>query len=695
MQSSKFSLHLTLRFSVTVTAALLAFTSLVYATDSPSAGQGTETAAGLDTRYFDTSVRPQDDFYRYVNGKWLDTANIPADKSRFGVFMELRDKSEKQLADIMNDLMKDTAIKPGTDAQRIHDLYASFMNEAKLEALAQKPLRDDLALIEATHDATRLPTLMARLARQGINMPMLVFVHPDNRDSTHYAPDLFQGGLELPDRDYYLKDGEDGTYKKIRDAYLNHIVMMLTLEGLPQPAQSAKLILALETSLAQAHWDKVSNRDPVKTYNKFLVANLESVAPQFDWNGFLQTAGVKGKSDFLLISQPSYITETAKLLQEVPLSTWKIYLKWKVISAAAPYLSKAFADEDFAFNGKIVSGTPEIRARWKRGVGVIESTMGESLGKLYVQKYFPEENKRRMLALVNNLIAAYHQSIDQLDWMSAATKQQAQEKLAKLAIKIGYPNQWRDYSALQIRADDLWGNVVRASEFEYQRQINKLGNPIDRNEWHMTPQTVNAYYNAEMNEIVFPAAILQPPFFNVQADDAFNYGAIGAVIGHEISHGFDDQGSQFDGEGDLRDWWTAEDHAKFATKTSALVQQYAAYETVPGYHLNGKLTLGENIADLSGLAIAFKAYQLSLDHQSAPMIDGMTGEQRFFLGWAAAWRETEREKEAIRLATVDPHSPPRFRVRGTVVNMDAFYRAFDVKPDDKMYVPPEQRISIW
>ncbi|MES1191322.1 MAG: M13 family metallopeptidase [Steroidobacter sp.] len=660
-------------------------------------GKTNSTSADLRSRDldFDTKVRAQDDFYDYVNGKWLATVKIPPDKSRYGTFYELIDKTESQLRGIVDGLAHDTSIKPDTDAQKIRDLYASFMDEARLQSLGSKPLAAQLSAIDHISNSQELATMFATLGKRGLNTPLTLFVHSDNHDSTHYAPDIYQAGLELPDRDYYLKDGDDGAYKKIRAAYRQHVANMFKLAGLSSPEAGADRVIKLETELAAAQWDKVANRDPVKTYNKYLLADLHKVSDKFAWPAFLQASGVSGKSDFLLLSQPSYVTEMAKLLDQASLEDWRLYLKWKVISGAAPYLSKAFEDESFAFNGKVLSGTPENRARWKRGLSLIESSIGEGLGKLYVQSYFPEENKQRIKALVDNLLAAYRQSIDQLDWMGPETKQQAQAKLAKIMVKIGYPDRWRDYSALQIDPHDLWGNVVRASEFEYQRQINKLGHPVDRTEWIMTPQTINAYYNPEMNEIVFPAAILQPPFFDMKADDAFNYGAIGAVIGHEISHAFDDQGSQYDGDGNLHNWWTAEDHQRFAAKTRMLIDQYSAYEPVPGYHLNGKLTLGENIADLSGLAIAFKAYQLSLHGKPAAVIDGLTGAQRFFVGWALDWREISRKEEAIKHVTTDPHSAPRFRVLGTITNMDAFYKAFNVKPGDKLYRPPAQRVSIW
>lgn len=668
------------------------------------AKQAPETAAapatavavsGLEPRYFDTSVRPQDDLYRYINGKWLESTTIPADKARYGAFYELADAAEAQLHAIVDELGQGKAPPADSDAVKIRDLYASFMNEARLQTLGLQPLQAELAAIDKVDSPSALVARMAHLAQMGVSVPLVAYVHQDNRDSTRYAVDLYQAGLGLPDRDYYLKDGEDGAYKKVREAYGVHIGAMLNLAGQPQAADIAQEILNLETALAKAQWDKVVNRDPIKTYNKYPLAQLNKLAPGVDWVAFMNAAGVTGKVDYLLVSQPSYVTAYGQLLTREALPTWKNYLKWRVLSEFAPYLGKDFVDTNFAFAGTVLRGIPENRPRWKRGLTLIESSIGEGLGKLYVARHFPPQNKQRMETLVNNLLAAYRQSIDNLDWMSAATRQAAQQKLAKFTVKVGYPKQWRDYATLKIVADDLVGNVMRAQQFEYQRQLNKLGKPIDRDEWQMTPQTVNAYYNPELNEIVFPAAILQPPFFNAQADDAANYGGIGAVIGHEISHGFDDQGSQYDGDGNLRDWWTKEDHEKFAAKTRALVAQYAAYEPVPGYKVNGELTLGENIADNSGLAIAHKAYRLSLQGRPAPVMEGLSGEQRFFAGWAQVWRNKSRQQEEIRLLAVDPHSPAQFRAWGAAVNQAAFYEAYSVTASDKMYLPPEQRVVIW
>jgi predicted metalloendopeptidase len=651
--------------------------------------------SGLQSQYFDKAVRPQDDLYRHINGKWLDTVEIPADKARYGAFYELADASEAQLREIVDGLTNTATPPADADALKIRDLYASFMDESRLAALGITPLQSELAAIDKLNSRDAVATHIAYLAQIGVDVPLLPVVHQDNRESTRYAVDFYQSGLGLPDRDYYLKDGDDGTYKKIRNAYLQHISALLSLAGNTQSTQAAQQILQLETKLASAQWDKVINRDPIKTYNKFPLNKLAALAPGFNWPRYLQAVGVADKVDYLLISQPSYVTAYAKLLGSESLQAWKNYLKFRLVSDYAPYLSQNFVDTNFAFVGTTLRGIPANRPRWKRGLTVIESSLGEGLGKLYVAKHFPPQNKQRMEKLVNNLLAAYRESINSLDWMSPATKQAAQEKLAKFTVKIGYPAEWRDYSTLQITPNDLAGNIMRAQRFSYQRQINKLGKPIDRNEWQMTPQTVNAYYNPELNEIVFPAAILQPPFFNARADDAANYGGIGAVIGHEISHGFDDQGSQYDGDGNLRDWWSKEDHEKFAAKTSALVAQYSAYEPVPGYKVNGALTLGENIADNSGLAIAHKAYVLSLQGQSAPIMDDLTGEQRFYAGWAQVWRNKSRQQEDIRLLAVDPHSPAAFRALGAAVNQAPFYAAFDVKPGDKMYVAPEKRVTIW
>ncbi|HJW57975.1 MAG TPA: M13-type metalloendopeptidase [Burkholderiaceae bacterium] len=651
------------------------------------------TASGIDMKNFDSAVRAQDDFYRHVNGAWLEKTEIPADKSGWGAFYELREETLPQLRAIIEDTLKGAGTA-NSEAQKISGLYASFMDEQKLDANGLKPLAAEFAAIASIRNKRQIPALIANFNRFGATAPYDIGIHQDAKDATRYIVDLGQGGLGLPDRDYYLKD-DDARLKEARVQYQAHIEKMLAMAGDRNAAASARNILALETALARVQWTKVENRDPVKTYNRVELAKLDALAPGYYWKSYLRAAGIDGKISYVVVSQPSYFTGFAKVLQTTPLEVWKTYFKWHLLSSYAPYLSKTYDQQHFAFYGTTLRGIPQQEPRWKRGIRLVEHAIGEGLGKLYVERHFPPAHKARMEKLVANLLEAYRQSIDTLDWMSPATKKEAQAKLATFMPKIGYPNKWRDYSALSVNKDDLVGNVRRANAFEYQRNINKLGKPIDREEWGMTPQTVNAYYNPELNEIVFPAAILQPPFFNAQADDAVNYGGIGAVIGHEISHGFDDQGSQYDGLGNLRDWWSKEDHEKFNAKTAALIKQYDAYSPLPGYHVNGNLTLGENIADNSGLAIAYKAYQLSLAGKKAPLIDGFSGNQRFFTGFAQVWRGKVRDQETVVRIKTDPHSPPEFRSNGTLRNQPSFYDAFGVKPDDKMYLAPENRVQIW
>jgi putative endopeptidase len=657
------------------------------AAEAAEAGAG-PLQSGVDLQYVDHSVRPQDDLYRYLNGKWLDTFQIPPDKGSYESFTFVYDATQEQLRGIVEGLGTADA-----EERKLADLYASFMDEARLETLGLQPLRAEFAAIDALADKKEIPALIAHLNRTGAGAPYDVSINQDARNSAQYAVIVRQSGLGLPDRDYYLKD--DAKLKDARAKYLTHIGKMLGMAGDAQAEADAAAILGLETSMAQVQWTRVENRDPIKTYNKTAIADLPALMPGYDWQGYLRGSDIAGKADSVIVTQPSYFTSLDKLMAATPLPVWKAYFRWHVLSAAAPYLSKAFVDERFVFAGTVLSGIPQNRARWKRGVSLLDGAMGEALGKRYVEKFFPPQSKARMEALVRNLLDAYRRDIETLDWMSPDTKKGAQAKLAKIATKIGYPNTWRDYGALAVSRDDLLGNVWRANEFEYRRNLDKLGKPVDRSEWRMTPQTVNAYYNPLLNEIVFPAAILQPPFFNVRADDAVNYGATGGVIGHEISHGFDDRGSQYDADGNLHDWFTPEDHEKFKAKTRALVAQYSAYEPVPGFHVNGELTLGENIGDNSGLAIAYKAYRLSLAGRRAPVIDGFTGDQRLYLGWVQVWRGKEREAEEIQLIKTDPHSPSAVRGTAPIVNQQGFYTAFGVKAGDKMYLPAEQRVNIW
>ena len=660
----------------------------------PITSETSETAgaprSGIDLQYIDDSVRAQDDFFKHLNGQWLKTVEIPADKSSWGSFAKLRDDTTPQLRGIIEAQQNG---KAGSEARKIGDFYTSYMDQPRLEGLGLKPLTGELSRIRAVRDKKAIPALIAHLSQIGVSTPYAGYVGQDARDSTRYAVYLSQSGLGMPDRDYYL----DAKLAKVKEKYQLHVAKMLRLAGANANASatSAKAVVALETALAEVQWTKVENRDPVKRYNKIDINKLDTLAPGYDWKSGLAAAGIANKVSYVIVNQPSYITGFHQILEKTELATWKAYFEWQLLRSYANYLSKDFVDANFAFYGTALTGVTELQPRWKRGVGAIEGVLGEAVGKLYVAQYFPAERKARMEALVQNLLAAYRQSIDTLDWMSAETKKEAQAKLAKFTPKIAYPNKWRDYAALSILPGDLAGNMMRSADFNYKRQLGKLGQPIDREEWGMTPQTVNAYYSSTMNEIVFPASILQPPFFDAGADDAVNYGAIGAVIGHEISHGFDDKGSQSDGDGNLRDWWSGEDRKNFAVKADMLVKQYNAYSPVPGYNVNGALTLGENIADNSGLAIAYKAYKLSLGGKDAPIINGLSGDQRFYMGFGQVWRSKMRDEQQIALIKSDPHAPGQFRANGTMKNQPGFYDAFGVKEGDQMYLAPSLRVIIW
>ena len=580
---------------------------------------------------------------------------------------------------------------PGSDTQKIGDFYRSHMDAARADALGLQPLAPELARIEMLKDRNELNRYFGYAQRLAVTHPVWLYIAQDERNTTTYIPYVFQKGLTLPDRDYYLKTDEK--FVAIRAKYLAFVTQLLEKAGVPDAAAGAKRIMALETRLAEAHWTRVQNRDAVATYNKYSIAQANELTPGFDWNAFF--AGAALTTQDFVIAQPSFFTALGSALGEVPIEDWKVYLKFKLINAYAPYLSADVVDLHFDLHGRTLKGIAEIRPRWKRAIEAIDDTIGDIAGRLYVEKHFTPDAKRRMDQLVANLLQAFRLSIDELDWMGPATKLEAQKKLAAFTVKIGYPDKWKEYGGLTIRDDDLAGNVMRSAEVEHQRALGKLGKPVDRTEWLMTPQTVNAYYYPPMNEIVFPAAILQPPFFNVAADDATNYGAIGAVIGHEISHGFDDQGRKYDGQGNLRDWWTAEDAERFKQRAAKLVAQYSVFSPLEGLNVNGELTLGENIGDLSGLAVAYKAYQLSLGGQPAPVIDGFTGEQRFFMGWSQVWRRKYRDEDLRSRLMTDPHSPSEYRCNGIVTNMNEFYRAFELKAGDKLYRPPEERVEIW
>lgn len=651
-------------------------------------------ASGVDIRYIDPTIRMQDDFFGYVNGKWLKTVEIPKDKASWGSFVQLREVVEGRLKEMIESAAKDQSSSKSPELQKIGDFYASFMDETEIEALGLTPIQQKFDRITELKDKKEIAQWMGYSQKVGIETPFGFFIHQDEKDSTRYVVNFGQSGLGLPDRDYYLKE-DDAGLKEIRNQYLVHIEKMFILMGNNNAAAHAKKVLEIETQIAKIHWTRVENRDSLKRYNKFELSKFQAVIPSFDFDGYLQETGVKGKIDYVIVSQPSFFAGFERLLKSIPLEDWKIYFQWHLINDSASYLPKRFVDQNFAFYGTILSGVPQMQPRWKRGVRVTEGALGEGLGKVYVTKYFPPESKKRMDQMVKNLLETYRISIDQLDWMGPETKKEAQKKLATFTTKIGYPNKWRDYSGLKVSPKDLMGNVERSNLFDYEYELNKLGKPIDREEWGMTPQTVNAYYNPQLNEIVFPASILQPPFFDAKIDDAVNYGAIGAVIGHEISHGFDDQGARYDGAGNLRDWWSAEDHKNFEAKTKMLIDQYNGFSPVSGHFVNGALTLGENIADNSGISIAYKAYQLSLKGKEAPVLDGLTGNQRFFLGFALVWRSKMRDEQMIVQLKSDPHSPPPYRVNGTLRNQTPFYEAFGVKEGDKMYLAPEKRVTIW
>lgn len=651
--------------------------------------------SGINQANIDPSVRAQDDLFRHVNGTWLTHEVIAEDRPLSGSFTALRDEAEAAVRAIIDQAGQAVAAGEADHssvAAKIGSLYADFMDESAIERAGADPLAATLAAIEATTSIADVVLLMGRLDREGADGLFGAYVNNDAGNPERSLLHLFQSGLGLPDESYYREE----TYAAIREAYLPHVAAMLTLAGVSDAEDKAAGIVALETEIAATHWDKVTLRDPQKTYNLVERADAISLLPALEL--WLDAIGATAEQTAeLVVATPDFFTGLRGLLIQERLQDWKNWLAWRTVSGAAPYLSAAFVDQNFSFYGTTLSGTPQIRDRWKRGVALVEGALGEAVGQLYVAQHFPETHKARMEELVANLIEAYRQSISELTWMSQETIQKALAKLDAFTPKIGYPAVWRDYSSLTIVPNDLMGNIARSSAFELDRQLGKIGAPIDQNEWHMTPQTVNAYYNPTMNEVVFPAAILQPPFFDAEADDAANYGGIGAVIGHEIGHGFDDQGSQFDGTGALRNWWTDEDREAFEKLTARLVDQYDSLSPAetPGHFVNGKLTLGENIGDLGGLAISFKAYQLSLAGQEAPVIDGLSAAERFFFSWAECWRTKIRPEEALRRLGLDPHSPSEWRCNAVVRNLDAFHESFATASGDALWLAPEERVRIW
>ena len=647
--------------------------------------------SGIQSDELDPGIRPQDDLFRHVNGKWIERTEIPSDKARYGSFYLLAEEAEKAVREIIRE---SRSADPGTEARKVGDLYASFMDEARAQALGAQPIVAAIAEAEKVDSIDTLLSTLGRLERGGSSGFFQVFVDNDPGQPDRYLVFLEQGGLGLPDESYYREE----KFADIRVKYLAFVERMLQLAGLDEAAGRAARIVALETELATYHWDNVANRDSEKTYNPMQWAAANALAGSVDMDVWLNALGVPDRSfDEVVVRQPSFMSGLESVLIDDKLSAWRDWLAWQVIRSNAAYLSADFVDANFDFYGKTLTGTPELRARWKRGVSLVEGALGEAVGHIYVERHFPEAAKTAMDELVANLVEAYRQSITGLEWMGEDTRTRAIDKLDKFTPKIGYPVRWRNYSSLSIDATDLIGNVRAANEFEFQRELGKIGKELDRDEWFMTPQTINAYYNPGFNEIVFPAAILQFPFFDETRDAAANYGAIGAVIGHEIGHGFDDQGSKYDGDGKLTDWWTPEDRAAFESRTASLIEQYNALapRQVPDHHVNGALTIGENIGDLGGLSIAWRAYLISLNGAEPPVIDGLSGAERFFLSWAQAWQIKARDEEVVRLLSIDPHSPNEFRCNQIVRNIDDFYGTFGVTESDALWLDPKDRVTIW
>ena len=663
----------------------------VYETRRDHAACGEECRGRPRSVGFDRRVRPQDDLFRHVNGAWLNTTDIPGDKASYGAFDMLFDKAQADLRAIVEASATSTAKTPGSDAQKIGDFYESFMDEKRAEAQGLAPLKPELDAIDALKTKSDLARHFAHFFKLNLLNPIVGYVDGDAQEPGKDILYVFQGGLGLPDRDYYIKN--DAKLNEYREKYVGFVSNILGQVGDAAAARSARDIFVLETRLARAHWTNVENRDALKTYNKVSVADLSTQFPGFDWAAWTTELGVNNVPA-IVVSQPSYLKTLAAAVNELPVEAWKPYLKASLLNGFAPYLNKSIVDAEFGFYNTTLRGVKDQQPRWKRGVNILNGNLGEVPGKLYVERHFKPEAKARVEALVANLGDAYRAGIDKLEWMGPETKKQAQKKLAKFTPKVGYPNKWRDYAKLEITKADLVGNLMRAFINENNYQLGKVGKPIDPEEWGMTPQTINAYYNPVRNEIVFPAAILQPPFFNLEADDAVNYGGIGAVIGHEMGHGFDDQGRQYDATG-ARDWWTKSDAAEYQKRTQMLVNQFNEFQPLPDLHVNGELTLGENIADLTGLVIARQAYLLSLAGAAPPTIDNIPADQRFYMGWAQSWKAKQRDEALRQQVLTNVHSPEMYRANGPVRNIAEFYAAFGVKERDKMYLPPDRRVKIW
>ena len=675
---------------MSIRSALLAFALVLMTAVAAGEGATGPLVSGIDPSAMDKSVRPQDDLFRYVNGTWLANTPFPAEYSSAGIGIMLFEKAQEDVHAILLEAAAAGEAAP-PETRRLGDMYSSFMDEKLVDERGIAPLAPLFAEIAAIDGPQTLARFFGRAQGLGIDVPLGTYVYPDARNSTHNVAYLNQAGLGMPNRDYFLK--EEDTYVEFRRKYVKYLAKLLTLAGEQNGAERAAKILELETSIARDQWTPVQNRDPVATYNRHGLESAAQLAPGFDWRAFHAASGLPAGE--FIVRQPSYATALGGHLGSAELPVWKDYLKVRAIGAYARVLPAAFVEASFDFNSRTLRGTEVLRPRWKRAVQEVDGAMGEAIGAAYVARHFPPEAKQRMDQLVRKLLAAFDRGIDALDWMSAPTRAEAHAKLSKIRVKIAYPDKWRDYTGLDIRRDDLLGNLMRANQFEWNWQAARAGQPKDPEEWFMTPQTVNAYYLPTNNEIVFPAAYLQPPLFNMQADDAVNYGAIGSVIGHEISHGFDDRGRQYDGDGNLRDWWTPEDNEKFKQRAGGLVRQYSSFTALPGLNVSGELTLGENIGDLSGAAVSYRAYRSSLAGAEAPVIDGYTGSQRFFLGYAQAWRTKWREGLMREIVLTNPHSPSEFRANGVVTNLDEFYGAFGVREGDRLWRPAAERVRIW
>jgi putative endopeptidase len=674
-------------------ARILTAVALSVVAASPVAAQQVKSSSkafGISVEHMDRTVRPQDDFFSFVSGNWVKNTEIPADLVSYGSFTILREETADKVRAIVQHAASQKA-PAGSIHQKVGDYYRAYMDTARIEQLGLQPLQGELSKIAAIASHKDLPAAFANFTTIGVRTPFSAGVSQDPKNSEVYIVSMGQSGLGMPDRDYYLRS--DQKFGETRKAYEAYIAKMFELAKQPDPAGAAQRIVALETKLAEKHWDRARGRDRNATYNKFTRAELANLS-KFDWNTYFASVGLAHATE-VVVRQPDYLQALDAIIAETPVGTWKEYMVFGLLNNFASELPRAFDQASFDFNGKVISGAQAQRSRDKRATSAVEGAVGDAVGKLYVEKHFNPAAKARMDELVKNLLAAFKVGIEELEWMSPATKAQAQDKLSKFKVKIGYPERWRDFTALEVKPDELIGNQIRAAKFRQKENVERLGKPVERWRWGFLPQTVNASYNSSNNEITFPAGILQPPFFNPDADDAVNYGAIGAVIGHEISHGFDDQGRKSDGDGNLRDWWTAEDAKKFEERAAKLGAIYESYSPVEGMKINGKLTMGENIGDLSGVAVAYRAYRMSLQGKEAPVIDGFTGDQRFFMGWAQVWRIKARDAALRNQLLTDSHSPGRYRAFVPLTNFDPFYAAFDIKPGDKMYRAPEERVKVW